>query len=237
MTGMDLQEYLSLSLIGLAGGVYDAMKNKPVPIPQAGVIVGLIILVAVASIPGNIFDPHLRWLNYDSYQGTFLALIVALAAYIGNVERDVIKKISEHKEAGRLEKAVERKKDLNWLIGLDILLVALGVVFTAQMTVSKECNDCIDWIQELKLFLFPCALGYLAVLHFRQWIKKRFGGNNTLNDAAGIVTDEIRKSSGPVNKVAVELTNLAEKMRTERLKGDEAREVAYLLARALRHVE
>ena len=108
-------------------------------------------------------------LNEPNYQVTLLALVVAFAAYIGNVQRDIIKKISEH-NSNSSPKAAKRKEDLRWLIGLDALLVILGLVIIIQLLFPKTW-ELVVFTVKVKTVMFPLLLLYVAGLHLRQWRK------------------------------------------------------------------
>jgi len=118
-------------------------------------------------------------LNAEAYQATLFAFVIALAAYIGGIERDLIKKIHEYKHDNTKKdanKALDREADLRWLIGVDWLLMVLGLSFTAELILPKGLS-LIDWIHEFKPVMLPLIMIYLAGLHVRQWkLKLKLGG-------------------------------------------------------------
>ena len=115
-------------------------------------------------------------LNTFSEQLTFLGFIVALAAYLASIARELIKTLNPLAQTD--EKRKVPKLDLGWISTAEFHLVLLGAFTSARIVLGPTCdskNLCIAGIEltELDFFLMiylALILLLLAGLHIRQWV-------------------------------------------------------------------
>lgn len=219
------------------------MKGNPFPVTAVSILLGIVTIAmvcvfkAIASSDSVMTDLPI---HDEKYQGVLLGLVVALAAYIGGVERDLAKRASEHQKACDDRKAMARKRDIGWLIPLDGLLIILGLLMIAQMIIPKQCCEIIDWLKMFKVVLFPVTFLYLAVLHVRQWTMNRGNddsGDQPIGGACTRANNEIQGSDKIPPIVKDKLACLLEEFCQNNVKGLEIRNIACLLSHHFRHVK
>lgn len=214
------KEWVALWGIGLIGGLGGVIMKNCVETwwrcwDKYGPIVSPVIMVLLAI--GLPFCP-----TFDAWQLgtllngskenavtlTLLGLVVALASYIGSVERDIIKKIADHVREKKENKAKARKIDLRWLIGLDVLLVILSIIILIELILPT--SSLVDFAKNIKTVLFPLIILYLAWLHFRQWILQcqKSETAKALDNGSGIV-EQLNKTSVACQTVTTEMTATA----------------------------
>lgn len=124
----------------------------------------------------NLKNPSHVLLNTFAEQLTFLGFIVALAAYLASIARELIKTLNALAETD--EKRKVTKLDLGWVSTAEFHLVVIGAFTSARIVLGPTCdskNVCIAGIEliELDFFLMiylALILLLLAGLHVRQWV-------------------------------------------------------------------
>ncbi len=121
----------------------------------------------------NLPNPTDDLLSDFSKQLTFLGFIVALAAYLASVGRELVKTLNVRNDPKR----PDHKLDLGWIVTAEFNLVMLGIFTSARVVLGPTCSQgvCMAGIELLELDFFlviylALTIVFLAGLHARQWI-------------------------------------------------------------------
>lgn len=103
-----------------------------------------------------------------------LAFVVALAAYLANVSRELIKTIGAaeaHASESTLGHLTDMRKNLAWVVEAETQLVILGLLVSLRLTPSlaARATGSIGRYDNFLLVYLALIVVNLAFLHARQW--------------------------------------------------------------------
>lgn len=189
-------------------GAFLSWPKKGKPTENPWIATTFWVLAAIMSLFSAFFiteetsrgiDPLNKFLEEE--QVTFLALVVALAAYTSGVQQ----KLRESMAKLMVEKRREHIANIHWLHKSDVLLVLTGLVLTIRMgrTSFGVPDNCLD---RLSVGLIGWVILFFVFIHGRQYLKNSEEDTETTGRAAIICEiAQVLESKGLTGKPAEDL--------------------------------
>jgi hypothetical protein len=168
----------------------DAIKATTIPdLPKPGLSRKIYLLVClIAPVPlliaiiikwvlflyfGESIDASPRLMEIH-HQIAVLAFVVALAAYLSNVSREILKITREIEISKTAIRIIERnRKSIAWITEAEIHLVLLGVLASLRLILGPYWRSITGYnvgaMDNFLLIYLTVIVVNLALLHMRQW--------------------------------------------------------------------
>ena len=101
-------------------------------------------------------------------QFVILGTVVAMAAYVGTVAREVARKIGEELKNDAKHKP-GRRPALTALIVADFLLISLAFMVGLRIQIFASGHVVLGWFDELIVRVIGVTVFYMILLHIAQW--------------------------------------------------------------------